>query len=758
MPRILKQRQGSAIITAVGLGFVLTIIIVMLHIFTSFRVQTVVREGENAKALGIAEAGLELIISELYSNSNFCTHKINADLSWGSALTWESTLTNDSTHNLVIDNKTSGSYSGKLADGSFKVRIGVLPYQDNENTKTIDESKAFLRVESLGKYAETVRRVTAVLNRRFPAREFLMYDGDILSLVFGQTGLNNTNYFSVGHLYGHKGIEIGQILMSRHVPASPGTKQELNEMNAILSGFGGIYVYSPIKSRFFAKNTQSLVDFTIPKNANYPTNGTYDDPSKEDAGAFPRELTDNLPEIPETLKPWIKDKRDGFSISPRTPAFDLYKADAEKSDGLLISNNKNSNYITTYKMPSGWLKHSNNSNKDSLQVAYLDFGTELHDGNVQVPTNGIIYSDLDIVIKGNPSANVSIVSTKNVFIAGDFNQRGDPSNPEFRYGFPQHYDGDPLTSHNYRQDLADLLRTDATRDKKYHYAAVVVAKERVVYDYRSPVDCFENELYPVLKYKLAEKITDDDAFAKANTLGSGQSMINCSDIDVDEFKDRLESFFNEHSLGSTASKDAIISSFASTFESNGGKFNFEKFDEMSKELWQNYRKDYEAPGVRGGISTKAKDDDFGVNSLLEELRTQLTTSGTPKNFLFFPEVTCNGMFISCGKQNNTYYAGPDVIKYYNKIGLRDTNVGRIHSTSEQFIHRMYGSEVNLRLFDVHRIPYPDHAYIPPTRRKIYDESLPTLGLEDGTSSHELAGFVVLSWTNHSGSSSEFGSF
>src|SRR5690606_27070963 len=125
---------------------------------------------------------------------------------------------------------------------------------------------------------------------RYPAREFLMYDGGILSLVFGRTGsggITNKNIFSVGHLYGHKGIEIGRILMSKHNYTSPGTDQELTEMNAIISGNGGIYFYSPIKAKFFAKNTSQLTSFTIPKNTTFPTYVKYEDKSLEPFGAFP---------------------------------------------------------------------------------------------------------------------------------------------------------------------------------------------------------------------------------------------------------------------------------------------------------------------------------------------------------------------------------------------------------------------------------------------------------------------------------------
>ena len=768
MSGILKNQKGSAIITAIGLGLVLIIVVITVHIFTSHRTQTVVNESRRVKALGIAEAGLEFIIGELYNNSNFTTHELGSDLSWKKELNRETTLVSDTNHNFEVFSSSKGTYSGRLGDGDFKVRIGLIPYKDNIDTKAIDESRSYLKVEALGRFENTIRRVEAYLNRRYPAREFLMYDGGILSLVFGRTGsggITNKNIFSVGHLYGHKGIEIGRILMSKHNYTSPGTDQELTEMNAIISGNGGIYFYSPIKAKFFAKNTSQLTSFTIPKNTTFPTNGKYEDKSLEPFGAFPLELSETLPSIPETLKPWIKDKTDGISITPRNPAFEQYKAVSKKTGGLFISDSSNSEYVVKYRMPKGWT----GDGKNYLNAAYLDFGSNIRNGNVEVPANGVIYSDKDIVIKGNPTSNVSIVSAKNIFVAGDFNQRGDRDNIDEFYCFPQDYEGNALKDHTYNKDCQNLLKNDVNSDFKHHFAATVIARERIVYDYRSPVDCFENELFPVLKYKLAEHITENEALAKANCLEKNRSSLKASSTTVEDFSEKIDSFFTLFKLDSESSEASIKESFKKIYEENDGEFDFATFDKMTRELWESYATNYESSGERGALSASAKSSDYGVYTLLNTLKQKLNIplnseanendiKDTPGDYLYFPEVTCNGMFISCGKLNNTFYAGPDVQKYYNKIGLYDPNkeIGLKHSFTSHFIHRMFGSEVNMRLYDVHRITKDDHDYIPPTRRKIYDDSLPTLGLDN--SKYELAGFVVLSWADTSATEADYNNF
>jgi len=121
-------------------------------------------------------------------------------------------------------------------------------------------------------------------------------------------------------------------------------------------------------------------------------------------------------------------------------------------------------------------------------------------------------------------------------------------------------------------------------------------------------------------------------------------------------------------------------------------------------------------------------------------------------------MTTNGMFISGGKLNNEYYAGPDYIKRYDEIGCSllciAPGVGIKHSTMLQMVHRLYGSEVNLRLYDVNRIT--KGSYSPPTRRRIYDTSLPSMGLED--SKIEITGHVIISWHDESSNPNEYSSF
>ena len=198
--------------------------------------------------------------------------------------------------------------------------------------------------------------------------------------------------------------------------------------------------------------------------------------------------------------------------------------------------------------------------------------------------------------------------------------------------------------------------------------------------------------------------------------------------------------------------------------------------EITKKIWTEYSKEYDGGNEKkkGSINHSSKDD-IGIYKFLDDLRSdnycKNGQSHIDYDFLYYPEVTIDGMLISCGERNVTFHAGPDEGKYYNKIGntqkdssntggLGNKSNGKLtglrHSPNASFIHRMYGSEVNMRTNKVHRIERSKFAYGPPTRRKIYDASLPTLGLED--SQIELAGFIVISWTDTAATEDDWNGF
>lgn len=154
---------------------------------------------------------------------------------------------------------------------------------------------------------------------------------------------------------------------------------------------------------------------------------------------------------------------------------------------------------------------------------------------------------------------------------------------------------------------------------------------------------------------------------------------------VEEFEQDIDSFFNEFPINSAAHA-ALKTELKQSYEGNTGKFDFTKFDEASMKVWKEYAKNYEKAGLRGAVSNEASTSAYGVYGLLNGLKVKMgipdptkdisdlsVVKDTAGDYLYFPEMTCNAMFISCGKLNNKFYAGPNVSKYCNKIGLNGSS-------------------------------------------------------------------------------------
>ena len=781
----LNNKKGSAIITAIGMGIVLLIVIAGVFSFSKYRTQTVINESKKVKAFALAEAGLEVALGELFNNSSFQTHKVKIngqELEWDNQpLERECSLepNSENDHNFSEENSKSGTISGTLGDGKFKVRVGNIPYDDNPNTKAVDESKAYIKIESIGVYDKTYRKIVAVVNRRYPCREFLMYDGGILSVVYGQVSDSNTNVFSIGHLYGHMGVEISQVQNDEHTFKGNGTKQKVEHIDAILSGEGGIFFYSDVDGVFFDKKGNKSWSGTIKSNISFPTSGKYSE-GREEFGELPDELKKATPDIPSEISNWVKDKNSGIRIPPKAPSFNQYKTEAQKGGHLLTNAKK-------YKVTQGF--------GSSVDAVYLDFGSgrsNIREGNVSDIGNGIFYSDKDIVIKGNPSKDVSIISEKNIFIAGDFNQNGLGKN-EQKYCYPQDYPPgkNALTADDYIESYKEDFKRDAedsNKNERVHVAATVIAKERLVFDHRSAVDCCENELYPYLKYELAKAISDqpnESEAAKVLSPNDCSSVSITASDSVDGFKANIASFSKNFNIDDSSLTSEMENIYNKT---SNGKFSDSNLDALTKVTWNAFKKDYtKGDEYSGNVTDK---DECAVNLLISKLRMKMCKGKNPDDldkldngkkffepsspneiedkqgdYLFYPEMTTNGMFVSCGKLNNTFYSGPDVTKYFNEIGYSDSSKkdgvsNKWYMGPDGLLHRIFGTETNLRLYDVPQITTKDpnkNVYYPPTRKKVYDDTLIKLGAYE-KNNLELTGFVVLSWHDLAANEEEFEAF
>ncbi|MBI3038652.1 hypothetical protein HYY75_06335 [bacterium] len=517
-------------------------------------------------------------------------------------------------------------------------------------------------------------------------------------------------------------------------------------MELISSGLGGIFFYSDTDIRFRPDKLGNRPEFStkVPKNQTFPLNGTYPK-GQEKSGEHPIELNNKYPSIPEKVLSNVKDSKHGANrLTITEPTWPKYRESA-KSTGCYLDGPS-----TQYPLPPGFSPRQGVSGNDKVKV--LDFGNQISPNNSTDPwinpPKGVVYSPYSLVIKGNPPKDLIIVSDQTIYIAGDFNQKGDPNKGTDKYGFPQNYGDpagvDPKTVDNYSKDLEQRLLDDAEAStvNKVHQTVTVIARERTVYDYRSPIDCFENELYPYLKFQLASTIaTPNSAYNSFMKVG-GAGMVACSAANRSDLKNNLKTFFSKYPLGDAQKELDLSEEFALAYDQSPS-FNDSTLDPLSKKVWNTYKQQY---------SSKNLDPNFGVYKILIDLKTESQTNCKKDDYLYFPEMTTNGMFVSGAMRNQKFFTGPDEAIWYDEIGNLDgIGVGRSHSGDQGFIHRMYGSEVRLSRTPVGEISL--NAYMPPLRRKIYDYSLPRSKL-----SQDLSTFVILTWKDTRATKADFDSF
>jgi hypothetical protein len=742
-------RKGSSIVLALALGIVLLILIGGLRQFSSHRIQSSIREWNSLKAISMAEAGISMLFTQLSQNLSFATHQVTNDLKWGSGISFTVVSLNGPISVANSSGNLTGSISG--SPGDFQVRCGLIPYPDDPDTKNIDESKGYLLVESIGTVFNTSRIIRAVINRRFPAKECLLYDGDVLSVVYGDDSSSGEyNNFASGNFYGHNGVEISQV----KIPGA-GTNQRFNDVDKIISGKGGIVFESEVK--ITPRSTNAMV--TMAPSSGWESASwdsmTYDSqivPGKNQ-GQYPKEFLDAAPQIQKEHSSFLRDKHNPTVMTPSFLPISYFRS---LSGGCPGANAQIQNLGGT-----------------EVSMKLINFGTKLNPKNADPPGNGIIYSDDDIAIMGNPSRSVTIVSAKNVYVVGDFNQ-AESSSPEHKFGFPQNY---RVHAKNFGDQDFDYNSPKVT-DANYQLARVY-AGERVIFNYYDLKRCFANEIYPFLRYRLAAEIADDPsgdpAFASFLKVGGNEQVEKFHEENVNMPPDQT----TDPDTGVETPSDAEYEEQVEAAQAEALEQAKEKILEKIKTFlttncgvdWANYETDMknkvqeESSGSESKVkvslkldnTTALKMDDFTkkvweemaadkLAVVFEELRTKYTevaNSGGDKtdDYLFYPELTTTGMFVSFAKRNTSFKPGPEFNKHFDEVG----NTVPMLS----FVHRMYGSESWFRVNDVDHV---STTYNPPIRKKIYDKSLPTKWDDSGTGKMlDIPTYSILTWKEFSSS-------
>jgi len=182
-------RAGSAYLVVISFAAILAIFLLMMSRVRSANMALLTKTSKDFMSNTIAEAGLNVAMAEINMDPSFRTHW---NYSWKRKV-WASAVSKRapsirSIDELELKGVTNGVYTGETPQGVFKFKIApIFNAKDNPRTRSVNEAESFARVEVVthigdGKNAQedAFRRITAILDRRSLASEYLLFDGELL--------------------------------------------------------------------------------------------------------------------------------------------------------------------------------------------------------------------------------------------------------------------------------------------------------------------------------------------------------------------------------------------------------------------------------------------------------------------------------------------------------------------------------------------------------------------------------------------------
>ncbi len=489
-----KDNRGSGYIIVVMFA---AILLVLFMIFGRVKSEHQLLQSKDVRrfmATNLAESALNCIVAEMNANRAFNTHRYYSEKNgWTGPVKSRTSLIGD-IEGLKLNGVKDGIYSGKTDNGEFKARFALYyGARENSKTKTFKESEMYVSVEAVSKIGPSwgnknlsFRKVSAFLERRFPANENLLYDGEVLDLAaLGPYVNNRRNHLSLGRLYGYH-----YILFNQGGATCPG--YELRNMEKIETP-GFIRAYQDYRIGFsnhtsftLHQDNDSLNVEKFKHHDGYILDGAH--------GAHPIKLT-RLPK--ERIKYMAHRYRNtyGITITKDTLPFGKYKnpyrpsdkyVDLDFGDFLTLEDSSDSSSSSGDDM----------LDDESESVEDAEGSQSSDDPDIFKGRKGkklLIYSEVPLRIWGCPDRSITIYSLEDIVIAGDFNQN-------------------PLTSQVYENTNYLEYKTRITNGKNFSnrlgnkVGAMIMSEKRVFIDMSRPTLFAKNEMKPYFLYMLAKNL------------------------------------------------------------------------------------------------------------------------------------------------------------------------------------------------------------------------------------------------------------
>ncbi|MBQ3643766.1 MAG: hypothetical protein II961_04135 [Candidatus Riflebacteria bacterium] len=742
-----NSKRGSGYLIVLAFAAILLIFFAMFARVRSGHHQLQSKDVRRFIASNLGEAALNCIVAELNANRAFNTHLHYYPYS-GNKLGWYKPIKRRDSligkmDNLTLNGVNNGIYSGYTEHGEFKARF-AQNYGSRENikTKALRESEMYTRVEIVVKVGggwgikeQTYRKISAILERRYPATEYLLFDGEMLDLGGLGPFPGRENQLKRSRLYGYNWITFntaggackGNEIIEGEKIETPGLIRALVDTDIEFSNKERHKLTKENDSMFVSK----FEDFD-----GYIVDGPH--------GAHPIKFT-RLPR--ERIKKSVESYKKTYGITitdktlpassysnPYDPGTKYYDLNFGEYRAVAVPKDDDEKSVRSTRADDDDDDDEENSVPGDAEEEVDDIDTkDSDDPEIIKEKHGrklLVYSEVPLRIWGCPDKSITIYSTKDIVIAGDFNQ-----NPE--------------TSQVYKDknylEYKKVLRNGKNNNK---VGAMIMSEGRIFIDVSSPSKFAKNEVKPYFFYclgmsmhpssveieeELKRTVCPPEPRDRGTILGVNSSMgsgiaearfgtmaylYNYPDVNSGgSYEANIEDLKNFFMPGGTALdprfgikdprvRDGIIEYIKQAIRRGSGDLTKEEQDNIFNMAWEQAlieeEKDYD-PGC-------------GASGLMSGLFNEAVKKES--DGIFIPEITINATLISSCRRASNWHIGNSNVKVKEEIG----NPEEYLKKPGFIIQRIYGGEIRIGRAKPNYFVDGSHSGGNILRRRIWDNT------------------------------------
>ena len=775
-----KDKRGSGYLVVLLFA---TMLLILFGIFGRLRTSHHLLQSKDVRrfiASNLGEAALNCIVAELNANRAYNTHlhyypyEMNKQ-GWYKPIKKRDSLLGK-IDNMTINGVNQGIYSGYTDYGEFKAKFAMnYGSRENSSTKALRESEMYTRVEIVvkvkggaGAKDETYRKITALLERRYPATEYLLFDGEMLDIGGFGPYLGVENQLRRSRLYGYHWITFnsaggackGSEIVEGEKIETPGLIRALIDTDLEFSNH---------ERHKLTKENDSIHVTDFQDFDGYIVDGPH--------GAHPIKFTrlpkERIKKTAETYKKSygviIDDKTLPVSkyINPYDSSTKYYDLDFAGYKAVAVPRDEDERSTRDSSSDDDKDDEESDVAGDAEEEVEDVDSTEIDDPEIIKQHHGrkiLVYSEVPLRIWGCPDKSITIYSTKDIVIAGDFNQ-----NPETSQVYKSRY----------YQDYKKVLRNGRYNNK---VGAMIMSEGRIFIDVSQPSKFAKNEIKPYFLYCLAMNLHPSSLEIEEelkhtlcpadprerDTIFGVSSSVNENGLAEPRFG-TMAFLYNFPEVNSGGSYEANIEDLQNFFMPSTVTLNhsFGIKDSKVREDIIEYIK--HAIRLGGDLTKEEQDRIFEMawkQALIEEENDYDPTCGpsglmsglfeeavkNDSDGLFVPEITINATLISSCRRASNWKVGNSSVKIQDEIGDPEVYLKK----PGFIIQRIYGGDIRIGRAKPEYFVDGTHSGKNILRRRIWDKT--NLSNRDFKPLEAPAVHNILTITDEQISSKEYNNF